>query len=161
MSRQPEARSGAARYGRRGGARERSGRSVWPVFRSLLLAGLAIACSSPNRGRWEGSFEGGISGTMHFDVNTRGTRAEGRIVGTTSRGQDFRADFEGTLNHDYLRADFEGSGESGFGVAAGFRGELSGTLAQGRGEGKWRADLLRAGTHWEGRWRATQVEVPD
>ena len=92
-----------------------------------------LACSSPNRGRWQGTFEGGVDGTMEFTVNARGTEAEGKITGATRRGEKFEADFEGSLNQGFLNADFEGSSQTGVGLPAGFRGKLQGDLARGQG----------------------------
>lgn len=117
----------------------------------------ALACSSPNRGRWQGSFEGGVSGTMDFTVNARGTRADGEITGATRGGEKFEASFEGSLNQGFLNADFEGSGQTGIGLPAGFTGNLQGDLDQGRGEGTWTVDLTQARVHYEGSWSASQV----
>jgi len=124
---------------------------------ALALAALAaLACSSPNRGRWSGTFDGGVSGDMEFTVDARGTRAEGRITGATRHGEAFEASFEGSLNQGFLNADFEGRSETGFGLPAGFRGSLQGTLEQGKGEGSWTVDLIQARAHYEGAWSATQ-----
>ena len=79
----------------------------------------ALACSSPNRGRWQGTFEGGVDGTMEFTVNARGTEAAGRITGATRGGEKFEAKFEGSLNQGFLNARFEGSGQTGVGLPAG------------------------------------------
>jgi hypothetical protein len=124
-----------------------------------LVVGLAAstACSSPNRGRWRGTFEGGVSGAMEFTVNARGTKADGRITGATGNGEKFDASFEGSLNQGFLNARFEGSGQTGVGLPAGFRGELQGTLEQARGEGTWSVDLIQVRAHYEGAWKATQI----
>jgi hypothetical protein len=116
-----------------------------------------LACSSPNQGRWQGSFEGGVDGTMQFTVNARGTRAEGKITGATRRGEKFEAEFEGSLNQGFLNAKFEGSGQTGVGLPAGFRGALQGDLAEGRAAGTWTVDLIQVRAHYEGTWAATQV----
>jgi hypothetical protein len=118
----------------------------------------ASACSSPNQGRWQGTFQGGVSGTMEFDVNARGTRASGGIAGATARGEAFEASFEGSLRQGFLNADFEGSGQTGVGLPAGFRGNLQGDLADGGAEGTWIVDLTQARVHYEGTWAASQVE---
>jgi hypothetical protein len=125
----------------------------------VVALGLAaeMACSSPNRGRWQGTFEGGVAGTMEFDVNARGTNAEGKITGATSNGEKFEASFEGSLNQGFLNAKFEGSGQTGVGLPAGFRGELQGTLEEGQGEGTWTVDLIQVRAHYDGRWSATQL----
>jgi hypothetical protein len=124
---------------------------------ALALAG-SLACSSPNQGTWQGTFAGGVAGTMKFDVNARGTRASGEITGATSRGETFEASFEGSLNQGFLNADFEGSGQTGIGLPAGFRGNLQGDLDGGRAEGTWTVDLTQARVHYEGTWAATQLE---
>jgi hypothetical protein len=126
----------------------------WLAF--ALISALA-ACSSPNRGRWQGTFEGGVEGTMEFTVNARGTKAEGRITGATRRGETFEAEFEGSLNQGFLNARFEGSGQTGIGLPAGFRGELQGDLAEGDAAGGWKVDLIQVRTHYEGTWAAQQV----
>lgn len=130
------------------------------VALALLLACClaALACSSPNRGRWRGTFEGGVAGDMEFTVNARGTEAEGKITGTTRNGEAFDAAFQGTLNQGFLNTRFEGSGQTGVGLPAGFRGELQGTLEQGAAEGTWNVDLIQVRGHYEGSWSATQVE---
>ena len=122
---------------------------------SLLAA--CVACSSPNQGRWRGSFDGGVTGDMEFTVNARGTRADGRITGATRRGEKFEASFEGSLNQGFLNARFEGSGETGIGLPARFEGSLQGDLEGGGAEGTWTVDLLQARAHYEGTWSATQV----
>jgi hypothetical protein len=124
--------------------------------RLLLALALLAACSSPNRGWWGGTFEGGVSGDMRFSINTRGTKASGSIEGTTSDGQDFRATFEGSLNQDYLRADIEGSSSTGTGLPAAFAGEMKGTLGVGQGDGTWQVELVHLRAGYEGVWTALQ-----
>jgi hypothetical protein len=94
---------------------------------------------------------------MQFTVNSRGTRAEGDIVGATSNGEKFEAEFEGSLNQGFLNARFEGSGSTTVGLPAGFRGELQGDLENGAGKGTWKVDLTQVRAHYEGEWAATQV----
>jgi hypothetical protein len=132
------------------------GRGYWLAL-ALALVSIFAACSSPNRGRWQGTFEGGVDGTMEFTVNARGTKADGRITGATRRGEKFEAKFEGSLNQGFLNARFEGSGQTGVGLPAGFRGELQGDLAEGIAAGRWKVDLIQVRTHYEGKWAATQV----
>ena len=124
---------------------------------AVALGCSTLACSSPNRGRWQGTFEGGVDGTMEFTVNARGTKAGGRITGATRRGEKFEAKFEGSLNQGFLNARFEGSGQTGVGLPAGFRGELQGDLEQGEAAGSWKVDLIQVRAHYEGKWAATQV----
>jgi len=95
---------------------------------------------------------------MEFTVNARGTKAEGKITGATRRGEKFEADFAGSLNQGFLNAKFEGSGQTGMGLPAGFRGQLQGDLAAGAAEGSWTVDLIQVRAHYEGTWTATQVE---
>ena len=95
---------------------------------------------------------------MEFTVNARGTKADGKIVGATSRGEKFEAEFEGSLNQGFLNAKFEGSGQTGMGLPAGFRGALQGNLEGGEAAGSWTVDLIQVRAHYEGIWNATQVE---
>jgi hypothetical protein len=127
------------------------------MLSSAVAVSGSMGCSSPNRGRWRGTFEGGVSGDMEFTVNTRGTRAKGSITGSTDRGQKFEASFAGSLNQGFLNADFEGSSQTGLGLPAGFRGNLQGTLEEGTGDGSWTVDLIQAPAHYEGRWSALQT----
>ena len=138
-------------------SRARVARAMCAVASGIAIA-TTFACSSPNRGRWQGTFAGGVDGTMEFTVNSRGTEAEGRISGATRRGEKFEADFEGSLNQNFLNAKFEGSSQTGMGLPAGFRGELQGDLAERAGEGSWTVDLIQVRAHYEGTWNATQVE---
>lgn len=123
----------------------------------VCLLSAVVACSSPNRGWWRGSFEGDVTGTMEFSINSRGTRAEGQVTGTLSNGESFRAEFEGTLNRGYLQADLVGSSDTDLGLRAGFEGVISGRLEGGAAAGDWQADLRQARRHLEGRWQAAQL----
>ena len=116
----------------------------------------AAACSSPDRGWWRGSFEGDVTGTMEFSINSRGNRAKGKVTGTLSSGESFRAEFEGTLIQGYLQADLVGSSVTDIGLRAGFDGLISGGLEEGEADGDWRVDLRQARSHLEGRWQASQ-----
>jgi len=122
------------------------------------LVVVAIGCSSPNRGRWRGTFEGGVAGTMEFTVNARGTKAAGKITGETRRGEKFDAEFDGSLDQGFLNARFSGSGQTSVGLPAGFRGELQGDLEQGKAEGSWKVELIQVRAHYQGKWAATQIE---
>ncbi len=93
---------------------------------------------------------------MEFSINSRGTRAQGKVTGTLRTGESFRAEFEGTLNRGYLRADLVGSSDTDIGLRAGFEGLISGDLDGGEADGNWRADLRQARSHLEGRWQASQ-----
>ena len=138
-------------------AAPRVGRAALAFALGIAIAS-TLSCSSPNRGRWQGTFEGGVDGTMEFTVNSRGTEAEGEISGATRGGEKFEAEFEGGLNQGFLNAKFEGSGQTGMGLPAGFRGVLQGDLAAGAARGTWTVDLIQVRAHYEGTWTATQVE---
>ena len=90
------------------------------ILVAVLLA--IVSCSSPNRGWWRGSFEGDVAGIMEFSINSRGTRATGKVTGALSSGESFRAEFEGTLSQGYLHADLVGSSDTDIGLRAGFLG---------------------------------------
>ena len=85
-------------------------------------------------------------------------RPTGEITGATRRGEKFDAKFEGSLNQGFLNAQFEGSGQTGVGLPAGFRGELQGDLEQGEAAGSWNVDLIQVRAHYEGTWAATQIK---
>ena len=138
-------------------AAPRVGRAALAFAIGLTITA-ALGCSSPNRGRWQGTFAGGVDGTMEFTVNARGTEAEGKINGATRGGEKFEADFEGSLNQGFLNAEFEGSSQTSMGLPAGFRGVLQGDLAAGAAQGSWTVDLIQVRAHYEGTWTATQVE---
>ncbi len=127
-------------------------RGLLALFIFLVFA----ACSSPNRGWWQGSFEGDVAGTMELSINARGTKAKGEVTGRLSSGEGFRAEFEGTLNQGFLRAELTGSSETSVGLRAGFEGLITGDLAAGKGAGQWKADLKPAGRQLEGEWQASQ-----
>ncbi len=107
----------------------------------VVLVALLAACRSPNRGRWAGSFDGDVSGVVEFTINTRGTRARGRITGQTNTGEPFVAALRGTLRQDFLAARFEGSASFSGALPLGFTGELTGSLAAQQGKGDWQATL--------------------
>lgn len=134
--------------------REAHSRTTRACLLALLLLGFS-ACSSPNRGWWRGSFEGDVTGTMEFSINSRGTRAKGKITGNLSTGESFRAEFEGTLNQGYLRTELVGSSDTEFGLRAGFEGSLSGDLDRGEADGNWRVQLRQVGRQLEGQWQAS------
>lgn len=119
---------------------------------------LVLSCSSPNRGRWSGTFDGSVSGTVELEINARGTRVEGRMTGSTADGQPFRATLEGILRQDYLRADFEGRAGGSLGMPVPFEGEMTGSLGLGLGSGEWACILWRSSTRLAGTWSVAQVE---
>ena len=100
-------------------------------------------------GRYSGSFSGGASGTIQFQVS--GSRISGRLSGA-HKGDGFIATFSGGLTSDGSFAaaasgDFT-SGESGYA----FTGRVSGRLASGSGSGSWSGKNSWSGA--EGAWRA-------
>ena len=116
---------------------------VLAVAAGLLWWSLA----SPLRGRWAGTFDGSVSGTVEFRIGVRGTSVSGTMTGQTSSGEPFSADLDGQVSGGYLQAGFTGSGRGGpLGIQ--FRGTLEGPLdPAGRAEtsGTWRCALERAG----------------
>ena len=112
------------------------------VFFCLLSVALA-GCSkpSPNRGTWEGSFDGDASGTVVFTINAKGTEVRGEMEGETSGGQTFRAKIKGTLRIDFIDAAFEGTVQATPTVPVGFTGNMTGELAAGEGTGDWQCAL--------------------
>ena len=123
----------------------------------LLGVGL-VACSSPNRGYWSGSFDGSVSGVVDFEINARGSRVKGKMKGKTSDGQVFEATLEGSLRRDYLRAEFEGGVGSGLGLAVPFTGTMTGSLDLGRGQGDWTCRLFRQQNELDGTWSVEQTD---
>lgn len=132
-----------------------------PRFRGAAALGLltlTLACGSPNRGHWSGTFDGSVSGTVEFDINARGTRVEGRMTGSTVDGEPFRATLEGILRQDYFRADFEGRAGGSFGLPVPFEGEMTGSLDRGLGSGDWACTLWRSSSRLQGTWSVEQIE---
>ncbi len=84
---------------------------------------------------------------MEFTVNARGTKAEGRITGATRRGEKFEAEVRRLAQPGLPQRRFEGSGQTGVGLPAGFRGELQGDLEQGKAAGTWKVDLIQVRAH--------------
>jgi len=123
----------------------------------LTLVLLTLACSSPNRGRWNGTFGGSVSGTVEFEINTRGTKVKGRMTGETMNGEPFRATLEGVLRQDFFRADFEGRAGSSLGLPVPFTGEMTGSLDLGIGRGEWSCTLWRNSGTLQGTWSVDQV----
>lgn len=123
---------------------------------AVLLLALA-ACASPNRGEWEGTFEGSVSGVVRFEINARGTSLTGTLEGTTAHGQPFTADMEGRIRGEHFYATFEGKSRAGL-LPVGFEGLMRGTLSGGAGHGDWTAELMPRSTgEMKGTWEVTQV----
>lgn len=114
------------------------------------------ACSSPNRGRWSGTFDGNVNGVVEFEINTRGTRLRGSMDGQTSTGEPFEAKIEGILRQDYIDAEFEGAATAGRGLPLRFEGRMTGSLAAARGEGDWQATIKVTGSPMAGTWQVEQ-----
>lgn len=132
--------------------------SVAGVLILLVFLVLALACSSPNRGRWSGTFDGSVSGTVEFDINARGTKVKGRMNGETVNGEPFRATLEGVLRQDFFRADFEGRAGGSLGLPVPFTGEMTGSLDLGVGRGEWNCTLWRGSGTLQGTWSVEQIE---
>lgn len=127
---------------------------------TVLPMGVLLACSSPNRGVWKGSFDGSVSGTVEFRINSRGTKATGTIDGATSEGQAFKAEMEGTLDGEVIETKFEGRAVAGGVIPIVlFRGTMTGRLGDGNGDGRWTAVLERSGQRLSGRWTVDHVSV--
>ena len=80
---------------------------------AMLAAALLAACSSPNRGKWSGTFDGSVAGTVDFTINARGTALEGKMEGATTDGAPFHATMKGTIRDNYFYANFEGRTDTG------------------------------------------------
>jgi hypothetical protein len=127
----------------------------WMLLSAVLSAGLLAACSSPNQGRWRGTFDGTLSGTVEFQINSRGTALTGELEGATSDGQTFSAEMKGKLHDGYFYASFKGQGQTGL-LPVPFEGLMKGELADGAASGDWDAEL-RTGWKLAGQWVAEQV----
>ena len=129
-------------------------------FVTALLALSVLACSSPNRGIWGGTFDGSVSGRVEFRINARGTSLTGSMEGETREGQPFTAEMEGRLNEDrFFYATFEGTSRAGA-LPVAFEGLMRGELDAGESEGDWTATLKMTGTELRGGWSAEQRDVP-
>ena len=143
--------------GARAAARPRPARRLG-VLGLLGLLVLAAACRSPNRGVWQGTFDGSVRGTVEFRINARGTRLSGSMSGSTRDGQPFRAELDGKIQGDHFYATFEGASRAGA-LPVAFAGFLRGTLADGRGEGDWQCELAVTRQKLAGEWAVEQVAV--
>lgn len=124
----------------------------------LALLALAAACRSPNRGVWQGTFDGSVRGTVELRINTRGTRLSGSMSGSTRDGQPFRAELDGKIQGDHFYATFEGASRAGA-LPVAFSGFLRGTLAAGRGSGDWECELAVTRQKLKGEWAVEQTAV--
>jgi hypothetical protein len=129
------------------------------VANAALLALAMAACASPNRGHWEGTFDGTVSGTVEMEIGWRGTRVRGEMRGQTRDRQPFEATLQGSLSWDQIQAKFRGTSQAGAGVGlpVTFDGEMAGSLLEGRGEGEWSARLFAGRMPMSGTWRIEQV----
>lgn len=123
---------------------------------ALALPLVVAACSSPNRGVWEGTFSGSVSGVVEFRINARGTRLTGSMEGATRDNQPFVADMKGKIEGDYFYATFDGTSRSGA-LPVRFDGLMRGELRQGRGRGDWTATIKVTGIELEGEWEVHQM----
>lgn len=136
----------------------RATRSLIPlavVLGAAGLGGLASACSSPNRGTWRGTFQGSVTGTVEFRINTSGTELDGSLTGQTSDGAPFNAEMEGKINGEFFYATFEGRADSGMRPIP-FEGFLRGQLGAGVATGDWECELRFSRAKMSGKWEAKQ-----
>lgn len=125
-----------------------------------LLASLGLpGCASPNRGEWQGTFDGTVRGVVEFTINTRGTKLRGHMEGQTQAGQPFDAKIEGTLRWERIEATFRGKSQlTGIGLPVAFTGAMVGDLGGGAGSGEWQAELIAGRMPMAGTWQVEQVE---
>lgn len=121
------------------------------VLTAVVLAG----CSSPNRGEWKGDFDGSVSGTVEFTINTRGTSLTGKMDGKTAGGEDFHATMKGTLRGVDLVAEFAGSATTDYRPVP-FTGVMRGELLRGQAHGTWECTIRFTQTAMHGGWRVGQ-----
>ena len=122
---------------------------------ALVLAFLAAACSSPNRGTWRGTFSGSVTGTVEFRINTSGTELDGSLIGQTSDGAPFNAEMDGKINGEFFYATFKGRADSGLRPIP-FEGFLRGQLGAGTATGDWECELRFSRAKMSGTWEAKQ-----
>jgi|CXWL01.1.fsa_nt_gi hypothetical protein len=125
---------------------------------TLVLAAVAVtcgACSSPNRGHWQGTFDGNVAGTVEFDINARGTSLDGKMEGQTRDGQPFKAELEGRIEDPFFYAKFVGRVQTGV-YPLKFEGLMRGELASGTAKGDWSCTLVPTETKLEGTWETSQ-----
>jgi hypothetical protein len=129
-----------------------------PAAALSLLSLLSLAaCSSPNRGAWEGTFAGTVSGEVRFEINARGTSLSGQLSGTTRDRQPFAAEMRGKIRGEDFYATFDGKSRTGL-LPVAFEGLMRGTLAAGAGRGDWTAELKPRGSGtMKGTWEVKQV----
>jgi hypothetical protein len=126
------------------------------AFALLLVVGVLAACSSPNRGTWQGTFDGSLSGTVEFRIDSRGTSLSGTFEGATSSGQPFTAEMEGKINDRYFYATFKGTGRTEV-YPVPFEGFLRGDLGSGQANGDWEAQISVSPVKMKGAWTARQL----
>lgn len=118
---------------------------------------LCVACSSPNRGAWSGTFDGSVSGQVDFTINSRGTALTGKMEGTTSDGSPFHATMKGKITDRYFYATFEGRTDTGLRPIP-FEGFMKGELGDGKGAGDWDAKIRFTQTAMNGTWTVEQTQ---
>lgn len=126
-----------------------------PARVAMLAAALLAACSSPNRGKWSGTFDGSVAGTVDFTINARGTSLEGKMEGATTDGAPFHATMKGTIRDSYFYATFEGRTDTGLRPIP-FTGFMKGELGQAKGSGEWDATIRFTDSKMNGTWSVTQ-----
>lgn len=120
-----------------------------------LLVGVLAGCGSPNRGHWNGTFEGSVSGSMEFDISAYGDKLKGSLSGSTRDGQPFEAKLAGRVKGEHFFAEIEGMSRAGA-LPVAFEGLMKGSLAEGQGEGDWSCTLRFNQVRLKGRWEARQ-----
>jgi hypothetical protein len=128
---------------------------------TAALALATLACASPDRGWWRGTFDGTVSGTVEFEISTRGTKLRGSMTGSTRDGQPFEGDLRGQLDRGRIEATFEGRSRTGMGLPIKFDGALVGTLADGVGGGTWNARVTMPQMIMDGSWSVEQRAPPN
>lgn len=127
-----------------------------PLLATLALAALLAGCGpSPNRGSWDGEFDGTLRGVVRFRIDTRGTSLTGTFEGETSDGAPFTAEMEGRVRGDDFYATFEGTGRAAL-YRVPFKGFMTGRLGDGQAAGTWEAEIRGRSGKLQGSWRAEQ-----
>lgn len=133
----------------------RCGRGLATTGLLLILVALLAGCSSPNRGRWAGTFDGSVVGVVEFEINARGNALEGEMEGQTADGQPFTATLEGRIEDPYFYAKFSGTSRTAV-YPIKFEGLMRGEIAAGVATGDWTCTLVPTDVELQGTWTTTQ-----
>ncbi len=123
----------------------------------LVLGSLVLACRSPHRGLWRGTFDGTVSGEMEFRISSWGSSLEGSMKGQTREGSPFEADLEGKMRGEAFYARVDGSARGGV-LPVAFGGLMRGELGGDEGGGDWKVEIKLTREAMAGRWQASRVE---